>query len=172
MRTVRYSVAASLDGYIAGPGGEYDWIPNDPTIDFAAMFRRVDTLLVGRVTWEASQSQGWGDMIASMRTIVFSRTLDPAAHPGTTIVRDDAAGAVRALKREEGKDIWLFGGGGLFASLLAEGLVDEVEVGLCPILLGGGIPLLPANGTRARLVLTDEQRHPSGILMLRYAVQG
>jgi dihydrofolate reductase len=172
MRTLRYGVAATLDGFIAGPNGEYDWIPQDPDIDFAAMFAAVDTLLMGRVTYEVIRSQEPGMLPADKGVYVVSRTLDPAAHPGVTVISEDVPGAVRQLKEGPGKDIWLFGGGVLFAVLLAAGLVDEVEVAVVPFLLGGGIPLLPPTGVRARLELLHERRYPkSGIVLLRYGVR-
>ena len=128
MRRVRYNVAASLDGYIAGPNGEFDWIPDDPTVDFAAIFARVDTVLLGRHSYELTLRMGERPWAPDARVFVFSRTLDPGGHPGVTVVREDAGGAVAALRHEPGDgEIWLFGGGQLFQSLLAAGQVDTVE---------------------------------------------
>jgi dihydrofolate reductase len=170
MRTVRYSVAASLDGFIAGPGGEYDWIPEDTSIDFGALYGDVDTLLMGRKTWEVVLAQGDTNPLAKMTTVLFSATAPDPQLPHVTVVRAHAAEAVRALKAQPGGTLWLYGGGALFASLLDAGVVDEVEVGLCPNLLGSGIPLLPATQRKHRLRLLTEKRHESGIMMLRYAV--
>jgi dihydrofolate reductase len=170
MRRLRYSVAASLDGYIAAPDGGYDWIIDDPTIDFSA-FQSFDTMLVGRKTFEAMQAQQSGlEMFGGMAVYVGSRTLDAAAHPGVTVVAD-AAAATTDLRTRPGKDIWLMGGGELFRSLLEAGLVDGVEVGLIPILLGGGVPLLPTTTKSTRLKLTDTRTYPSGIVHLSYAVE-
>ena len=155
MRRVRYNVAASLDGYIAGPNGEFDWIPSDPTVDFAAVFANVDTVLLGRRSYELTRQMGGGPWGADMRVYVFSTTLRAEDHPGVTVVSADAAAAVDALRREDGAgDIWLFGGGALFGSLLAAGQVDAIEVTVVPILLGGGVPLLPPGGARETLTLT------------------
>jgi dihydrofolate reductase len=168
---VRYNVAASLDGYIAGSRGEFDWIPNDPTGDFAAIFAKGDTVLLGRVSYELTREQGGGPWGAGTRVYVFSRTLRAADHPGVTVVADDAAGAVAALRNEPGDgDIWLFGGGALFRSLLAAGQVDSVEVTIAPVLLGGGVPLLPPGAPRTTLVLTGTRTYPSGMVSLLYAV--
>ena len=173
MRPVRYNVAASLDACIADPRGEFDWIPNDPTVDFAALVAKVDTVLLGRHSWELVRAQPEIPWDPGTRVYVFSRTLDPSAHPGVTVVADDAAATVRALREEAGDgEIWLFGGGALFASLLAAGQVDRVEVTVAPILLGGGIPLLPPGVPRTRLRLERTHAYPSGMVSLHYGVEG
>jgi dihydrofolate reductase len=169
MRRLCYAVAASLDGFIAGPNGEYDWIVHDSAIDFAAMFARYDTLLMGRGTYEIAKPQRNSPLSRGQEWIVVSRTLKPEEHPDVTILSSGVAEAVAALKAQPGKDIWLFGGGVLFRGLLDAGLVDTIEVGLQPVMLGSGIPLLP-EGLRRSLQLTESKAMPSGILMLKYAV--
>jgi dihydrofolate reductase len=138
MRKVSFGGAMSLDGFIAGPNGEHDWIVMDPAIDFAEMMGRFDTFLVGRKTFDAMRRMG-SDMadLPDAKNIVFSRTMKPADYPQLTI-SDDAERTVAELRATPGKDIALFGGGELFRSLLAAGLVDEVGVSIIPVLLGGG----------------------------------
>ena len=173
MRSVRYNVAASLDGFIAGPNGEYDWIPADPTVDFGAAFARVDTVLLGRRSYELVRAGPVPPWAPGTRVYVFSRTLRPADHPGVTVVGDDAAAVVAGLRAEAGDgEIWLFGGGALFQDLLAAGQVDAVEVTVAPVLLGGGVPLLPQGGGRAPLALVRSQVYRSGLVALHYAVPG
>jgi dihydrofolate reductase len=172
MRQVRYSVAASLDGYIAGPQGEYDWIPEDPSVDFAALFAKVDTVLLGRRSYELVRQGGGPFWAPGTRVYVFSRTLRPEEHPEVTIVGEDIGRTVAALRGEPGDgEIWLFGGGDLFRSLLAEGQVDTVEITVVPVLIGGGVPLLQPGAPRTVLALTGTHRYASGMVTLSYTVQ-
>ncbi len=167
MRRIRYAVASSLDGYIAGPKGEADWILMDPDIDFGAIMSQFDTYLVGRRTYELFAKAGTG----GVEVVVFSTTLRAKDHPGVRIVSDGVEETLRELRAAPGKDIWLFGGGELFRSLLQLGQVDTVEVAIVPVLLGGGIPLLPSPSDRAALRLTGHRAYPkSGIVSLEYAV--
>lgn len=170
MRRVRYSVAVSADGYIAGPNGESDWIIMDPAIDFASFFSSIDTVLVGRRTFEFALGQGSGSM-PGIQGIVFSRTLRPEDHPGVRIVSEDAGKMVADLRAQPGKDIWLMGGGGLFRSLLEAGQVDSIETAIIPVFLGAGIPLLPPPASPVRLALAGHKVYASGIVALEYTVQ-
>ena len=171
MRRVRYQVAMSLDGYIAGPKGEADWIIMDPEIDFAALFEQFDTFLLGRRTFEAMGRAGQG-VTPGMKTFVFSRTLRQQDYPRVTIVAEGAEGTVAALRAESGKDIWLFGGGSLFRSLSEAGLVDTVEVAIMPVVLGGGIPLIPPPAKQTKLKLTGQKVYSkTGIVLLEYLVR-
>ena len=169
MRRIRYSVAMSLDGYIAGPKGEADWIIMDPEIDFGALFERFDTFLLGRRTFEAMGRAGQGGS-PGFKTLVFSRTLRQQDYPGVTIVAEGVEETVAALRAGAGKDIWLFGGGSLFHSLLDAGLVDTVEVAIMPVILGEGIPLLSPPSRQTKLKLTEHKLYETGIVSLEYSV--
>src|SRR3954469_6707671 len=171
-KRLRYQVAVSLDGFIAGPNGEYDWIVSDPSIDFGALYKQFDTVVVGRKTYEVMTAQGGHGAMQGLEVIVFSRSLPPATYPGVRIVNDDPREVVATLKKKPGRDIWLFGGGTLFRSLLDAGLVDRVEVAVMPVLIGSGIPLVQP-GTITKLVFADEKTLPaSGIVVLSYLVAG
>ena len=167
MRQLRYSVASSLDGFIAGSNGEYDWIVPDPSFDFAALWNQFDTLLMGRRTFEVAIKRFPSLEAMGKKIVVVSKTLKQ--YPGATILNSNIPHAVTALKAQPGKDIWLMGGGALFRTLLDAGLVDTVELSVIPILLGSGTPLLPA-GNRCPLRLEQSSTLPNGNLILRYAV--
>src|SRR6185295_17810152 len=149
MRRIRYSVAMSLDGYIAGPDGEYDWIDVDPSTSagfFKALYAQFDTVLMGRKSYEQA-----GGGVAPFKTYVLSRTLPAGKHGKVTVLGADALERVAALREEPGKDIWLWGGGEVFGSLAAAGLVDTVEVGVIPVLLGGGRKVMAGCDKRIQL---------------------
>jgi dihydrofolate reductase len=169
MRKLIYGVAASLDGFISGPNGEYDWILPDSGIDFVALYSKFDTFLMGRRTYEVASSRSDLLRSAGMRNVVVSTTLDPTEHAEITVVKSEVPDAVRALKAEAGKNIWLFGGGILFRYLLDIGLVDVIEVCVFPVLLCVGTPLLP-EGNRAALKLKECKALPSGVVMVSYDV--
>lgn len=169
-RRIRYHVACSLDGYIAGPKGEYDWIVDEPTIDFATLFAQFDTFLMGRKTFDLMIDQGLAGF-EGKEVVVVSRSLKAKDHPEVTIVSRGLEARVRELRDRPGKDIWLFGGGQLFRSLLALDLVDTVEPAVIPVVLGGGIPFLAGPPIRRSLKLTDHKVYPSGIVWLEYTVQ-
>jgi dihydrofolate reductase len=161
----------SLDGYIAGPNGEADWIPHDPDIDFNEIFSRFDTLLIGRKTYEAMLKMGdAGGAMPGIKSYVISRTMNQADHPEVTILRDPVA-LVKDLRARPGKDIWLFGGGELFRSLLAARLVDGIDAAIVPVLLGGGIPMLASPAARTTLRLTNRRVYEkSGIVALEFDI--
>lgn len=175
MRRVRYGVGMSLDGYIADAHGGTDWLISDPTYDPRSFFANVDTAIMGRISFELARQQGMRGGYPGLRTYVCSRTLQAADHPDVTIIRDDVASMIAAMQREPGKDMWLVGGGTLLRSFLSSGLVDTIEVGVSPLLLGqAGAPLLsptPPLPHPVRLQLTRSEALPTGLLILEYAVQ-
>jgi dihydrofolate reductase len=161
----------SLDGFITDAQGGVDWLVEDPDMDMAALFAQYDTLVMGRGTYEEALRLGGEGALQAMglKAYVCSTTLASADCPGATVTTDGVA-TVRALRNEPGKDIWLFGGGVLFRSLLEAGLVDGVDVALMPVLLGEGIPVVPPGAHWGELRLTQHRTYPSGIVFLCYDV--
>jgi len=171
MRRLRYSVAMSLDGYIADSHDGFDWILHDDAVDFAALFARVDTIMLGRRTYDVVRAQGEMPWKPGTRVFVVSRTLKPESRGNVTVVSGDPVAIASSLRRESGDgEIWLFGGGQLFAELLAGNQVDAVEVTIVPVLLGGGVPMLAPTSNRTTLALTHSHVYPSGMVALHYAV--
>ncbi|MGI9107395.1 MAG: dihydrofolate reductase family protein [Pyrinomonadaceae bacterium] len=187
MRKVKYFVASSLDNFIARPDGAVDWLLMDGTdYGMSEFFKSIDTMLLGRKTYEfaiahsssasrkrkskSKKAQGaasWG-----MRSYVFSRTIETgASDEGVNLISTDAGAFVRNLKAEAGKDIWLMGGGELARSLLAEQLVDEINLTIHPILLGTGIALFPDIGQQVDLALLDCKAHKNGCVQVSYRVR-
>ena len=175
MRRLRYCVATSLDGFIAGPNGEHDWIVPDPAMDFAALWAQFDICLMGRKTYEVARTRRAAFSGSGPRWIVVSNTLRREDHPDIELLSGNMIEAVAELKSQSNpaqtaQDIWLFGGGALFRSLLDANLVDTVELTVMPVLLGNGTPLL-SPGTRQKLRLQESKTFPSGTLALKYAVE-
>jgi dihydrofolate reductase len=171
MRKVRYHVAMSLDGYVAGPSGEADWIVMDPEVNFAELWSQFDTSLMGRRTYEAAMARLGEASMRRLKMIVVSRTLRQADYPQVTIVSELTRDGMQALRAKSSKDIWLFGGGELFNFLLGMREVDTVEVSIMPVLLGGGVALLPPPAQQTKLKLSEHKVYRSGIVSLVYEVQ-
>jgi dihydrofolate reductase len=170
MRTLRYSVASSLDGYIAGPKGEFDWIVVDPEIDFEAMYAGFGGLVMGRKSYEVFLATG-GSPGPALPTYVYSRTLPEGQRDGVTFARD-AVSHVRALKESgSGKPLWLWGGGTLCRELAAAGLVDGIDVAIIPVVLGKGLPMMATPGPQLALKLKANRLYANtGTLFLEYDV--
>lgn len=171
MRKVTYGAGCSLDGYIARRDHGTDWLhwSQDVQTLSSEYWATIDTVVMGRRTYEVAVANGT-PAYPGVRNIVFSRTLDPAAHPDVEVVGDDAAAFVNDLRSTPGTGICVMGGGELARSLLQAGLVDEVGVNIQPIVLGEGIPLLPGPLPEVRLELLRSQMLDGGCAYLLYRV--
>jgi dihydrofolate reductase len=169
MKKIRYGVAMSLDGYIGAANGEYDWIVQDPEINFAEIWARFDIFIMGRKTYEPAAARV-GAFFQGKKTVVVSRTLRQADHPTLTIISELTRNKIQRLRQESQKDIWLFGGGELFRSMLAMGEVDALDIAVIPVLLGGGIPFLPTPALQTKLKLSKHKVYSSGIVSLTYEI--
>ncbi len=170
MRKVILGLAVSLDSFIEGPNGEYDWCFTDQDYGLSDFFKRVDTIFVGRKTYEMSLGmEGGGAGFPKFKEYIFSTTLDKVKN-GATLIKDNIKNEVEKIKKEKGKDIWLFGGAGLTASLMNLGLVDELSLAVHPILLGGGKPLFNNIKDRIKLTLVDTKTYSTGLVSLTYNI--
>lgn len=183
MRKIIRWVMASIDGYIDGPNGEFDWAPLGPGLGEYAdrLHERADTFLFGRGVWDLMASY-WPHVDATSDDehdlkfapiwretpkIVFSRTLEKADW-NTRVISDNLAEEVAALKRQPGKDMLLSGGSSLPAALTALGLIDEYHIGVHPVVLGGGKPLFREPRQRLNLALVNAQTVDTGVVVLHY----
>ncbi|WP_136708252.1 dihydrofolate reductase family protein [Agromyces sp. H66] len=187
MRNLVYYVAASLDGYIAGPAGEYDALLAEgdhmdaiyarypdtvPTAAAAALGIEqpgevFDTVLMGWNTYAVGLSFGVTSPYSHLRQVVFSRSRS-AEGDRLDVTADDPVDVVRALKQEQGADIWLCGGGGLAAALVDE--IDRLVLKVNPVLFGAGIPLFAGDAYRPRdFELTSSTPYGSGVTIAEYS---
>jgi dihydrofolate reductase len=131
----------------------------------------IQTSILAPCSRSSTPSGAMGSPASGARTFVFSRTLRPGEHPNVTIIAEVSASTVAPIRAQARKDIWLFGGGTLFRSFLDAGLVDTVEVAVMPVLLGGGVPLLPNWAHQTKLTLTGHRIYNTGIVLLEYGVK-
>ena len=171
MRALTYSVAASLDGYIAGPQGQVDWLFHDQDYGLSDFMASVDPVLIGQATYDFMVANDF-PAYPGKTNYVFSRTLRPEDHPQVEVVGRDPGPFVQGLKAKvDGAGIWLVGGGVLCRYLLDADLVDNLVVAVHPVLLGGGIPLLPARDATTWLHLEDVTPYDTGLVTLSYRVR-
>jgi dihydrofolate reductase len=173
-RKVIVHIAASADGYIARPDGDLEWLTSRPAPEgFYGMntfMKSIDTLLLGRKTYEVSLSLG-GKFDSKNRTIVFSHHPPPPDAPtGVDFVSGAIGSVVSSLREQSGKDIWLMGGGELIASFLDEQAIDEFVISVVPVFIGDGIPLIARRHRHTRMDLQSVERFDDGLVQLHYRV--
>jgi dihydrofolate reductase len=171
MRKIILGVAVSLDGFIEGPNGEYDWCFTDQDYGMKQFLNSVDAIFYGRKSYElmAKMEGGSGmDMFGKKKNYIFSTTLKTVPE-NYSLVSDSAE--VDRIKKEDGKNIWLFGGANLTSSFLKQKLVDELWLAVHPIVLGRGKPLFEGVDERIMLELMDSQTYNTGLVSLNYRVK-
>jgi dihydrofolate reductase len=186
MRKLIYWVHTSLDGFVDGPNGEFDWTVFGPEMQAYSheVHGGVDTFLYGRKVWDMmsaywptadqdtdeEHARIFAPIWRSTPKIVFSNTLEKADW-GTTVIGGDIASAVAALKAEPGKDLLLNGGSQVAVALGARGLIDEYQVFTHPVLLSGGTPLHPGGFDRLELRLTRSRVLDGQVVLNRYTTR-
>ena len=169
MRKVVLGVGISVDGYIARPDGSVDFLFMPKDYSMAAFFKRIDTAVMGRKTYEMGLKLGGGKISSpGMKCYVFSRTLNAGERNGVMVVVDSPRQFVSALRKKKGKDIWLMGGGELTREFLREDLVDELYLGVVPVLIGEGIPAFPSGFPQRKFALTENKTFSQGLIALKY----
>lgn len=171
MRKVVLALAVSLDGFIEGPNGEYDWCFTDQDYGMSDFFARIDSIFIGRKSYELALTMGDNPMpgFPKLKEYVFSNTLKEVK-AGAVLVTGDIESEVKKIKMDVGKDIWLFGGASLTSSLLKSNLIDEIGLAVHPVLLGGGKPLFSDIRERINLTLVDSKSYSSGLVSLTYTI--
>lgn len=172
MRNVILQLAVSLDGFIEGPNGEFDWCFTDDDYGMTAFAQRIDAIFIGRKSYEMAMSMGGATPpgFPPIKEYVFSASLDKV-EGDRELIKGDVAEEVKKIKDQPGKDIWLYGGSSLTTSFIEQQLVDEMALAVHPILLGAGKPLFQHISGRVPLQLIHSEAYPSGLVMLSYKFQ-
>ena len=174
MRKVTFGAANTLDNFIARKDHEVDWIlwSDEASRYMTKYWKTIDTILMGRKTYEVGLSQRQGKAGSpGLKTYVFSRTLEADSDGDVTIISGDAVEFVRDLKNQDGKDIFLMGGGELAQSMFEGGIVDEIGFSIHPVLLGSGIPLFHPMKCQIDLELQECQTLKNGCVLVTYRVK-
>ncbi|MGK2861097.1 MAG: dihydrofolate reductase family protein [Chitinophagaceae bacterium] len=172
MRKVILQLALSLDGFLEGPNGEFDWCFTDNDYGMIDFFKRIDAIFIGRKSYEMSLAMGGSAPpgFPSLKEYVFSNSLKDVAGD-RMLVNGDIEMEVNKIKKEPGKDIWLYGGASLTTHFINHSLVDEIVLAVHPILLGRGKLLFQNIRGRIPLKFISSISYPSGLVMLAYHLQ-
>jgi dihydrofolate reductase len=178
-RKIIVYIATSADGYISRPDGDVEWLNRRPdTVDYGmtAFYATIDTILWGRKTynWVLAyyRKRGMKDGMfdTKLANFVFSRKPPKRAAPGVEFVSEPVRAFAQRLRVTPGKHIWMMGGGGLIASFLDAGEIDEFDIHVIPTLIGEGIPLMAPRHRDIPLRLRSARKYPDGVVRLRYVV--
>lgn len=176
MRKLILGLAVTLDGYIEGPNGEYDWCFTDQDYGLNDFFTRVDAIFIGRKSYEMMQQYAENNKeetvpdMPAMTEYVFSKTLS-SVKEGAVLISEDSIAEARRIKEQPGKDIWLFGGAALNDALMKAGLVDELWMSVHPLLLGSGKLLFHTHNYQTKLRLLESKTYETGLVSLRYSIE-
>ena len=166
MRKVLLAAGISLDGYIARPDGSFDFLFVPKGFSMEPFFRTIDAEIMGRKTYEASVKAG--AKYGSKQCFVYSRSMPPGERDGVVFTRKSPAQLVAEIRKRKGKNISLAGGGEMAREFLKADLVDEIDLGVVPVLLGDGIPLFPAGFPQRNFALIENKTYSRGLIELKY----
>jgi dihydrofolate reductase len=165
-RKVIYGVGISIDGYIARPDGAVDFLFMPKDYSMALFFNRIDVAIMGRRTYEVAKKMGGAQ--GGLKTYVMSQSLPAGEREGMTFTAASPRELMSELRDQPGKDIWLMGGGELARAFLLEDLVDELYLGLVPVLIGEGIPAFPIKFAERQFRLISNKTFSQGLVELKY----
>ena len=171
MRKVILAAGITIDGHIARPNGAVDYLFTTKDFSMEPFFASIDTIVMGRKTYDISLQLGGGSFGDGVVTYVLSRTLKSGERDGVIFVNKPAGQLVAEIRgrHKKGKDIWLMGGGELAREFLQADLVDEMHLGIVPIVLGEGIPLFPPEFPQRNFRLIEHNAYSKGLVELKYA---
>jgi dihydrofolate reductase len=178
-RKIIVYIATSADGYIARPDGDVEWLNRRPrTVDYGMteFYSTIDTILLGRKTYDwglaylRKKGRKRGMFDTKLANYVFSRKPPKRATPGVEFVSEPVKAFAQRLRATPGKHIWMMGGGGLIASFLDAGEIDEFDIHVIPTFIGAGIPLVAPRHRDVPLRLRSARKYPDGVVRLRYEV--
>ncbi|MCX2739576.1 dihydrofolate reductase family protein [Pontibacter anaerobius] len=177
MKKIVLDLAVTLDGFIEGPNGEIDWCIMDDDMDLEGFLSGIDTIFYGRVSYDmwgnyqpgsdASEAEKslWA-AVHSKKKIVFSSQQRQDAN--ATFISSNIPAKVAEIKKQGGKDIWLYGGASLITTFIQHGMIDVYRISVHPTVLGAGKPLFANLKDRIDLQLTEVNRFKSGVVQLIY----
>jgi dihydrofolate reductase len=171
MRKVILGLGISLDGYIARPNGDVDFLFMPKDYSMGPFFATIDTAIMGRKTLDVALRMGGGNSFkgSKIANYVFSRSLPSGERDGLIFTNQSPVSLIAELRKKPGKNIWLMGGGELTRDFLKEDLVDELYIGIVPVLVGEGIPLFPPGFPQREFTLLENKTFSKGMIALKYA---
>jgi dihydrofolate reductase len=169
MRKVVLGVGISLDGYIARPDGAVDFLFMPKDYSMGPFFATIDTAIMGRKTYDDALKMGGSFGDSKMKSYVFSHSQPPGERAGVTFVNESPKTFIKNLRKRPGKNIWLMGGGELARDLLKDDVVDELYIGIVPVLIGEGRPLFPSRFPQRKFTLLENKTFSKGMIALKYA---
>lgn len=168
MRNIVLGVGISLDGYIARPDGAVDFLFMPKDYSMGPFFKTIDAAILGRKTYDVAKKMGGGGFGGKTEYYVMSRTLPPGEREGLIFTNESPAELVAKLRKKKGKNIWLMGGGELARDFLKADLVDELYLGIVPVLIGEGLPLFPPGFPQRNFALVENKTFSRGLIALKY----
>lgn len=175
-RKIIVYIATSADGFIARSDGSVDWLNtrNPGAYGMGAFFKTIDTILWGRKTYGVGLEMnegGLGVYGSRIKNYVFSRRPPKKHAPDVEFVKEPISEFAKGLRASPGKNIWMMGGGGIIASFLDAGEIDEFIIHVIPTFIGEGIPLVAPKHRLVSLRLLSVRDYPDGVLRIHYAVE-